>query len=134
MTTVPRLHEPLHQLPLLEHGSVVQTEGLHPVTQGAAGVAVQHIGAALLIHRHHLTLHALRSRYGLAETPASPVGVAVEAEGPRGGLAELSEALLALDLVGVGGDQQTARLQLDAMARAESKGGPICQEGGNNNI
>lgn len=60
------------------------------------------------------------------------MGVAVEAEGARGGLAELSEALFALDVIGVGRNQQAARLQLNAMARAKSKCGPFCQEGGNN--
>lgn len=45
------------------------------------------------------------------------------------GLAEVAEALFALDVVGVGRNEQTARLQLDAVARAESEGGPFCQEG-----
>lgn len=55
------------------------------------------------------------------------MGVAVEAEGARGGQAELAEALSAVDVVGVGGDQQAARLQLDAVTRAQSKGGPVCR-------
>lgn len=129
MTTVSRLHQPLHQLPLLKHGSIVQTEGLHPVSQRAAGVTVQHISPVLLIHRHHLTLHALRHWHRLPEMPGPPVGVTVEAEGAGSGLAQLSEALFALNVVSVGRYQQAARLQLDAVAWAESKSGPFCREG-----
>lgn len=130
MATVSRLHQPLHQLPLLKHGSVIQTEGLHPVSERAARIAVQHISPILFIHRHHLTLHALRARHRLPEAPGPPVGVAVKAEGVGSGLAELSEALLALDVVSVGRNQQTAGLQLDAVARAESESGPFCRDRG----
>lgn len=58
------------------------------------------------------------------------MGVAVKAEGVGSGLAELSEALLALDVVSVGRNQQTAGLQLDAVARAESESGPFCRDRG----
>lgn len=54
--------------------------------------------------------------------------VAVKAEGVRGGLAELSEALFAIDVVSIGRNQQTARLELDAVTRTESESGPFCQE------
>lgn len=130
MATISRLHQPLHQLPLLKHGSVIQTEGLHPVSKRAARIAVQHISPILFIHGHHLTLHALWARHRLPETPGPPVGVAVKAEGVGSGLAELSEALLALDVVSVGRNQQTAGLQLDAVARAESESGPFCRDRG----
>lgn len=58
------------------------------------------------------------------------MGVAVEAEGVGSGLAELTEALFALDVVSVCRDEKTAGLQLDAVARAESEGGPFCMDGG----
>lgn len=54
--------------------------------------------------------------------------VAVKAEGVRGGLAELSEALFTVDVVSIGRNQQTARLQLDAVTGTESESGPFCQE------
>lgn len=107
MTTVPRLHQPLHQLPLLKHRSIIQTEGLHPVSQRAARITVQHVGPILFIHRHHLTLHTLRPWHRLPEAPGSPVGVTVKAEGMGSGLADLSKALFALDVVRVGRNQQT---------------------------
>lgn len=128
MTTIPRLHQSLHQLPLLKHRSIIQTEGLHPVSKRAARITVQHISPILLIHRHHLTLHALWPRHRLPETPGSPVVVTVKAEGMGGGLAELSEALFAIDVVGVGRNQQTTRLELDAVARAERESGPFCKD------
>lgn len=53
--------------------------------------------------------------------------VAVEAESVRSGLAQLSEALRTVDVVGVGRNQQAARLELDAVARAQSKSGPFCE-------
>lgn len=62
--------------------------------------------------------------------PGSPVGVTVKAEGVGSGQAELSEALFALDVVGVRRNQQTTRLQLDAVARAESKSGPFFKNRG----
>lgn len=58
------------------------------------------------------------------------MGVTVETEGVGTGLAELPEALFALDVVGVGRNQETAGLQLDAVARAESKCGPFCRDRG----
>lgn len=56
--------------------------------------------------------------------------IAVEAEGVRGGLAQLSEALFAVDVVGVGGDQQATGLELDAVSWAQSKSGPFCKPTG----
>ena len=106
MTTVSRLNQPLHQLPLLKHSSVIQTEGLHPVAERAASIAVQHISPILFIHRHHLTLHALWSRDRLSESPGPPMGVTMKAEGMGSGLAELSKALSALNVVSVGGNEQ----------------------------
>jgi len=134
MATIARLHQPLHQLPLLKHHSAVQAEGLHPVSQRAACVAVEHIRPVLFIHGHHLTLHAVRHGHRLPETPGSPVGVAVEAEGVGSGLAELSEALFALDVVRVGRNQQAAGLQLEAVTRAESEGGPFCRDRGGSDL
>lgn len=58
------------------------------------------------------------------------MGVTVKAEGMRGGLAELSEALFALDVVSIGRNQQAAGLELDAVARAQSKSGPFCRDRG----
>lgn len=130
MTTISRLHQPLHQLPLLKHRPIIQTEGLHPVSKGAARITVQNISPILFIHGHHLTLHTLWPRHRLPETPASPVGVTVKAEGVGSGLAQLSEALFAIYVVSVGRNQQTAGLQLDAVARAESEGGPFWEDGG----
>lgn len=108
MTTISRLHQPLHQLPLLKYSSIIQTEGLHPVAKRTASVTVQHVSSILFINRHHLTLHALRAWNRLPESPGSAMGVAVKAEGMRIGLAEVTEALLALDVVGVGRDEQAA--------------------------
>lgn len=54
--------------------------------------------------------------------------VAVEAERVRRGQAQLAEALPAVDVVGVGWDQQAPRLELDAVARAQRKGGPLCTD------
>ncbi|TNN80403.1 hypothetical protein EYF80_009427 [Liparis tanakae] len=125
---------PLHQLPLLKHQPAVQAERLHPVPQRAARVAVEHIGPVLFVHGHHLTLHALRHGHRLPEAPGSPVGVTVEAEGVGRGLAQLSEALFALDVVGVGGNQQAAGLQLEAVTRAEGEGGPFCRDGGGSDL
>lgn len=130
VATVSRLHQPLHQLPLPKRRSVVQAEGLHPVTQRAACVTVQDISAGLLVHGHHLTLHALRHGHRLPETPGPPVGVTVKAEGVGSGAAQASEALFALDVVRVGGNQQAAGLQLDAVTRAEGEGGPFCRDRG----
>lgn len=127
MTTISRLHQPLHQLPLLKDRSIVQAQGLHPVSQRAAGIAVQHISPILFIHRHHLALHAVRPRHRLPETPSAPVVVAVEAEGVGRGPAELAETLSAVDVVSVGRDQQAARLELYAVAWPEGKGGPFCR-------
>lgn len=134
MAAISGLHQPLHQLPLLKHCSVIQTEGLHPVSQRAASIAVQHVCPILFIHRHHLTLHALRPRHCLPKTPASPVGVTVKAEGMGGGLAELSEALFALDVVSIGRNQQATGLELDAVARAQSESGPFCRDRGGGDI
>lgn len=128
MTTISRLHQPLHQLPLLKHRSIIQTEGLHPVSKRAACITVQHVSPILFIHRHHLTLHALGPWHRLTETPGLPVGVTVEAEGVWGGLAELSKALFALDVVSIGRNQQTTGLELDAMTRTEGESGPFCQK------
>lgn len=125
MTTISGLHQPLHQLTLLKDGSVVQAEGLHPVSQRAAGIAVQHIRPIFLIHRHHLALHAVRPRHRLPETPGAPVVVAVKAEGVGRGPAELAETLSAVDVVSVGWNQQASRLELDAVARPQRKGGPF---------
>ena len=55
--------------------------------------------------------------------------VATETEGARRGLAELAEAAAAVDVVGVGRHQQPARLQLDAVARAQGEGGPVWRGG-----
>lgn len=118
VATVVRLHQPLHQLALLERRSVIQTEGLHPVSQSAARVEIQDIGPILLVHGHHLALHALRPRHRLPEAPGPPVVITVEAEGVWGGLAELSEALLAVNVVRVGRNQQTTGLELDAVTWA----------------
>lgn len=134
MTTILRLHQPLHQLPLLKHSSIVQTEGLHSVPERAASITVQHVSPILFVHRHHLTLHGLWPWDRLSKAPGSPVSVAVKAEGVGSGLAEVPEAFFALDVVGVGRNEQTARLQLDAVARAESEGGPFCQEGSSETI
>lgn len=128
MTTIMRFHQSLHQLPLLKHSSIVQAQGLHPVSQSAARVTVQHISPILLIHRHHLTLHALRPRHRLPKTPGPPVVITVEAEGVGRGLAELSEALFAVNVVRVSWNQQTARLELDAVTWAQSKSGPFCKQ------
>lgn len=128
MATISRLHQPLHQLPLLEHRSIVQAEGLHPVSKRAAGIAVQHIGPILFIHGHHLALHALRPRHRLPETPGAPMVVTVKAESVRRGQAELAETLSAVDVVGVGWNQQAPGLELDAVAWAEGKGGPFCTD------
>lgn len=106
MTTISRLYQPLHQLPLLKHCSIIQTEGLHPVAKWATGITVQHISPILFIHRHHLTLHALWAWHRLPETPGSPMGVTVKAEGMGSGLAELAETLLALDVVSIGRNEQ----------------------------
>lgn len=128
VATVVSLHQPLHQLALLERGAVVEAEGLHSVSQNAARVDVQDVGPVLLVHGHHLTLHALRARHRLPEAPGPAVVIAVEAEGVWGGLAQLSEALFAFNVVGVGGNQQTAGLELDAVTWAQSKGGPFCKQ------
>lgn len=128
VATVVRLHQPLHQLALLERCSVIETEGLHPVSESAARVEIQDISPILLVHGHHLTLHALRPRHRLAEAPGPPVVITVEAEGVWGGLAELSEALFAVNVVRVGRNQQTTRLELDAVTWAQSEGGPFCKQ------
>lgn len=127
MTTISRLQQALHQLTLLKDRSIVQAEGLHPVSQRAAGIAVQHISAILLIHRHHLALHAVRPRHRLSETPGAPVVVAVKAEGVGRGPAELAKTLSAVDVVSVGWNQQASRLELDAVAWPQCKGGPFCR-------
>lgn len=129
MTTISRLNQPLHQLPLLKDGSIIQTEGLHPVAEGAAGVTVQDVCPILFIHRHHLTLHALWAWHCLPITPGLPMGVTVEAEGMRSSLAELSKTLFALNVVSVGRNHQTSRFQLDAVAWTEGESGPFCKEG-----
>lgn len=128
MTAVSRLHQPLHQLPLLKHRSIIQTEGLHPVSKRAARITVQHISPILFIHRHHLTLQAVWPRHRLPETPGLTVAVTVKAEGMGSGLAELSEALFAIDVVSVGRNQQTTRLELYAVAWAERESGPFCKD------
>lgn len=125
MATVVRLRQPLHQLALLKRRSVIKAEGLDSVSQGAAGVDIQNVGAVLLVDRHHLTLHALRPRHRLPKAPCPAVVIAVEAEGVRGRLAQLSKALFAVDVVGVGRDQQATGLELDAVSWAQSKGGPL---------
>jgi len=125
VATVVRLHQPLHQLSLLEHGAVVQTQRLHAEPQGAPRVAVQQVGPVLLVHGHHLTLHTLGARHRLPEPPGAAVGVAMETEGAGRGLAQLTEAPCAVDVVGVGRDQQAARLELNAVAGAQRKGGPL---------
>lgn len=128
MATISGLHQPLHQLPLLKHRSIVQAEGLHPVSKRAAGVAVQHIGPIFFIHRHHLALHGLRPRHRLPETPGAPVVVAVKAESVGRGQAELAETLSAVDVVGVGGNQEAPGLELDAVTWAKREGGPFCTD------
>lgn len=128
MATISGLHQPLHQLPLLKHRSIVQAEGLNPVAKRAAGVAVQHIGPIFFIHRHHLALHALRPRHRLPETPGAPVVVAVKAESVGRGQAELAETLSAVDVVGIGWDQEASGLELDAVTWTERKGGPFCTD------
>lgn len=62
--------------------------------------------------------------------PGAPMGVTVKTEGMGTGLAQVSKTVLVLYVVGVGRNQQTSRLELDAVARTESKGGPLCKEGG----
>lgn len=57
------------------------------------------------------------------------MGVAVETKGVGGGLTQLAKALLALDVVGVGRDQQAPGLQLDSVAGAESKRSPLYENG-----
>lgn len=126
MTTISRLHQPLHQLALLKDRSIIQAEGLHPVPQRAAGVAVQHIGPILFIHRHHLALHAVWPWHRLPEMPGAPVVVTVKAERVGRGQAELAETLPAVNVVSIGRDQQASRLELYAVAWAECKGGPFC--------
>lgn len=128
MATISGLHQPLHQLPLLKRCSIVQAEGLHPVSKRAAGVAVQHIGPIFFIHRHHLALHALRPRHRLPETPGAPVVVTMKAERVGRGQAELAETLSAVDVVGVGWNQEAPGLELDAVTWTERKGGPFCRD------
>lgn len=128
VATIVRLCQPLHQLALLERRAVVEAEGLDSVSQIAAGVDIQDVGPVLLVHRHHLTLHTLRPRHRLPEAPCPAMVIAVEAEGVRGGPAQLSEALFAINVVGVGRDQQTTGLELDAVSRAQSKGSPFCKQ------
>ena len=62
------------------------------------------------------------------------MGVTVKAEGMGGGLAELSEALFALDVVSIGRNQQATGLELDAVARAQSESGPFCRDRGGGDI
>lgn len=128
VATVVRLRQPLHQLALLERCSVIEAEGLHSVSQSAARVDIQDVGTVLLVHRHHLTLHALRPWHRLPKAPGPAVVITVEAEGVWGGLAQMSEALFAVNVVGVGRNQQTTGLELDAVTWAQSKGGPFCKQ------
>lgn len=62
------------------------------------------------------------------------MGVTVEAEGMGGGLAEFPKALFAVDVVSISRNQESARLQLDTVAWAESKGGPFCRKRGGADI
>lgn len=125
MATIWGLDQPRHRLPLLKHGSVVQTKSLNPVAQATASVTVQQIPPVFLVHRHHLTLHALRAWHRLPEPPAPAVGVTEEAECTWCGQAELSKTFSALNVVGVGRDEQAAGLQLDTMTWTQGKGGPF---------
>lgn len=54
--------------------------------------------------------------------------ITVEAEGVGRGLAELSKALFAVNVVRISWNQQTAGLELDAMTWAQSKSGPFCKQ------
>lgn len=58
------------------------------------------------------------------------MAVAVKAEGMGSGVAELSKALFAIDVVGVGRNQQTTGLELDAVAWAKRESGPFCKNRG----
>lgn len=107
MTTISRLHQPLYQLSILKHGSIVQTESLNPTAQGTACVTIQHVGSIFLVHRHHLTLHTLRPWHRLPKPPGTPVGVAMETEGTRCRLADLAKAFFTVDVVGIGWNQKT---------------------------
>jgi len=119
------LDQPLDQLPPVEDGPVICAECLDPEAQGAAGVAVEDVGAVLLIHGDQLALARLQVGDELPEAPAPAVVVAVEGEGVRGGLAELPEALLAVDVVAVGGHQQPAGPQLDPVPGAQCERRPV---------
>lgn len=55
------------------------------------------------------------------------MAVAVKAEGMGSGVAELSKALFAIDVVSVGRNQQTTGLELDAVAWAKCESGPFCK-------
>lgn len=52
--------------------------------------------------------------------------VAVKAESVGRGQAELAETLSAVDVVGIGWDQEASGLELDAVTWTERKGGPFC--------
>lgn len=128
LATGVRLLQPLHQLALLERGSAVEAQGLHSIPQATARIDIQDVVPILLVHRHHLTLPALQARHRLPKVPGLAVVITVEAEGVRGGLAPMSEALSVVNVVGVGRNEQTARLELDAVTWAQSKGGPFCKQ------
>lgn len=55
------------------------------------------------------------------------MAVAVKAEGMGSGVAELSKALFAINVVSIGRNQQTTRLELNAVAWAKRKRGPFCK-------
>lgn len=125
MATIAWLHQFLHQLTILKHGAIVQAEGLHPAPQWTPSVAVQDVGAILLVDRHHLALNALGPRDCFSKSPYTPMRVTVEAERVGGGQTHPAKALFTVDVVCIRRDQQTTRLQLNSMARTQCKSGPL---------
>lgn len=129
MAAVWGLDQPWDQLPPMENSPVISAQCLDTEAQGAAGIAVEDVGAILLIHRDQLALSCLQVGDELPKTPSLAVVVTVEGKRVRGGLAELPEALLAVDVVAVGGHQQPAGAQLDPMPWAQREGGPLWGQG-----
>lgn len=129
VAAVRGLDQPWDQLPPVEDSPIISAQRLDTEAQGAAGVAVEDIGAILLIHRDQLALSCLQVGDELPKTPALAVVVAVEGERVRSGLAELPEALLAVDVVAVGRHQQPAGAQLDPVPWAQREGGPLWGQG-----
>lgn len=105
MATIAWLHQFLHQLTILKHGAIVQAEGLHPAPEWTPGIAVQDVGAVLLIDRHHLALYALWPGDRFSKPPHTPMRVTVEAERVGCSQTHPAKALFTVDVVRIRWDQ-----------------------------